>query len=172
MSIWDDLYSGFVRAELKAESADAKDFLSVEAKVEDLRRRVGLNTYDMAKHAAPIEKSAGQSFRLVIAQEEDASNSEADINALMEIKGYLMQLLDMRRAGIQADAALFEVKNKFPNYEELIGNNKGELKHFIEEYQQKFRTSPSSPAPSPNTVKIDPTEDNATFENSAEKLKM
>ncbi len=169
MSIWDELYSGYVRAELKAESDGVETFKSVDAKVQDLRRRVGLHaTIDFSKKAS-LDKSASKSFRLVLAAEVEPAEDE---DALIAVKGYLMQLLDMRRAGIQADVAIADAKSKFSQYEQLINNHKAELREFIEKYQQKFRTAPLVPAPTPNTIKIDPTEDGATFENSAEKLKM
>jgi hypothetical protein len=174
MSIWDDLYSDLVKSELKSENSLVEgEFLTVESKVEALRRRVGLDTVNLSKKAS-LEKTASSGFRLVIAQDEfvPAKPTQEEEDALLAMKGYLMQLIDQKRASIDVAVAISDLHSKFSDFSELINSNKRYLEEFFEKYQEKYLRAPSIPTPTPNTIKLDEKEDNATFENIADKLKM
>lgn len=170
MSIWDDLYKDLVASELKAESSDEKDkFDTVEAKVSELRKRVGLNSNTTSKTAA-LNKAAQQEFRLVIAEDKTISNK--DESDLIELKSYLAVLIGNKKASIDPTVALSNVSEAFPQHTDLIRNHKHELFDFINSQLAKYKILPNSPTPTPNTVKIEPTEDSKIFENIADKLRL
>jgi len=175
MSIWDDLYSELVKTELKLESSSAQDnFLTVESKVEDLRRRVGLQGGSLPKQAG-LNKAAASQFRLTLTASEEfiaAPPTQEEEDALVAMKSYLVQLVDQRRAGIDVAVAINDLHEKFGEFSGLINSNRHMLEDFFHRQQMQYKKTPSAPIPGPSTIKIDTAEDNATFENIADKLKM
>lgn len=168
MTIWDDLYKDLIKSELKQDgisSESSEQFMTVEAKVDELRRRVCLDAAPMLTKEASLKKNASLEFRLII-----AGDAEHD---MAEIKSYIAGLIDLRRSGIGAPAVMDDVKNKFQHNIELVRDNRRELREFIDKLLGKFKIDMPSPTPMMHNKPEggSANEDNGIFENISEKLK-
>lgn len=168
MTIWDDLYKDLVKSELKQDGLSAESgehFKTVEAKVDELRRRVCLDSASHLTKQAALRKQASVSFRLVI-----AGDVEHD---LAEIKSYIAGLVELRRSSIDGLAVMDDVKNKFGHKAEIVREHKAELRDFIEKMLSKYKVDMPAPVPALYNKPEGSAskEDNETFENISEKLK-
>jgi len=168
MTIWDELYKDLVKSELKQDGLSAESgehFKTVEAKVDELRRRVCLDSASHLTKQASLRKQASASFKLVIAGDVE--------HGLAEIKSYIAGLIDLRRSGIDGLQVMDDVKNKFAHKAELVREHKAELKDFIEKLLSKYKIELPAPVPvlynKPEGSASK--EDNETFENISDKLK-
>jgi len=168
MTIWDDLYKDLIKSELRQDgisSESSEQFKTVEAKVDELRRRVCLDASPLITKEAGLKKKASGNFRLIIAGDEEQD--------LAEIKAYIAGLIELRRSGIGAPAVMDDVKNKFQHRIEIVRDHQKELRDFIEKLLGKYKVDMPSPMP---TMHNKPeggsaNEDNKIFENISEKLK-
>lgn len=168
MTIWDELYKDLVKSELKQDGLGAESgehFRTVEAKVDELRRRVCLESASHLTKQASLKKQASAPFKLVIAGDADKD--------LAEIKSYIAGLVELRRSGIDGLAVMDDIKHKFSHKAEIVREHKAELKEFIDKMLGKFKVT--MPAPVPMLFNKPEggasKEDNETFENISDKLK-
>ena len=131
MSIWDDLYKDLIKVELRqdglgAEASDAA-FKTVEAKVEELRSRVCLDTVSSLTKEAALRKTAADSAK-------DKNLEQCAIDA----KSYAASLVDMRRSSIGLRAIMDEIKNKFYDKIDMIRDLEKEIEEFQTQKQQKL----------------------------------
>jgi len=168
MTIWDELYKDLVKSELKQDGLSAESgehFKTVEAKVDELRARVCLDSASHLTKQASLKKQASAAFRLVI-----AGDAEHDLS---EVKSYIAGLIELRRSGIDSLAVMDDIKNKFAHKAGLVREHKAELRDFIEKLLSKYKIEMPAPVP---TLYNKPEgsaskEDNETFENISDKLK-
>lgn len=163
MTIWDDLYKDLVKSELRHDGSATQDsnFKTVEAKVEDLRQRVGLDSIKNMTKEAALRKSAS------------ADPVPEYETALAAMKSYIAGLVDLRRAGISMLAVMNDLKDKFPEHLEIIRDNSTDLEEFVKKQLDKYKVDTPAPIPTlfnkPDGGKDG--EDNKIFENIADKLK-
>jgi hypothetical protein len=164
MTIWDDLYKDLVKSELRQDGVSPLDgeFRTVEAKVDELRKRVGLDAVQSMTKEASMRKSAADSGR-------DKQMEQCAIDA----KSYASGLVDLRRAGITLRAVMDDLKNKFHDKLELIRDMENELEEFVQKQLDKYKVDSPAPIPvlynKPEGGQRD--EDNNIFENISDKLK-
>jgi hypothetical protein len=168
MTIWDDLYKDLVKSELKQDGLSAESgehFKTVEAKVDELRRRVCLDSAPHLTKQAALKKQASAPFRLVI-----AGDAEQD---LAEIKSYIAGLVELRRSSIDGLAVMDDVKNKFGHKAGAVREHKAELRDFIEKMLSRYKVDMPAPVPALYNKPEGSAskEDNETFENISDKLK-
>jgi len=166
MSIWDDLYKDLIKVELKQDGlgSEAHDlaFKTVEAKVEELRSRVCLDTVSAMTKEAGLQKHASM------------SGPDADIQqTAIEAKSYIAGLVDLRRSSIGLRAIMDEVKSKFINKSEIIRDLEKELEEFAQKQLDRYKVELAAPVPVLNNKPEGgmAQEDNKIFENISEKLK-
>jgi len=166
MSIWDDLYKDLIKVELRqdglgAEASDAA-FKTVEAKVEELRSRVCLDTVSSLTKEAALRKTAADSAK-------DKNLEQCAIDA----KSYAASLVDMRRSSIGLRAIMDEIKNKFYDKIDMIRDLEKEIEEFAQKQLDKYKVDAPPPMPmlynKPEGSSSQ--EDNRIFENISEKLR-
>lgn len=163
MTIWDDLYKDLVKSELKQDGVSPldNDLKTVEAKVEELRQRVGLDAVRSMTKEASIVKSASQ----------EGGSSEDKV--ISEMKAYIAGLVDLRRGGIELLPIMHDLRDRFQEHKDLIRDNVNELEEYATKRLEKFKVNLPAPLPmlfnKPEGGKEG--EDNKIFENIADKLK-
>lgn len=163
MSIWDDLYGDFMSWQRKIEGYDGK-FRTVEAKVDDLRRRVGLVSEENRTESG-MEKSASLKFRLSATA---AEQSKVDL----EIIPWIRARIDARRGLIDSPMALFsDVRDQFRDCATEISTRKDELLDIIQTHLSKYKTNNSAPSPRDNLGSANEKDDSAIFESVSDKIK-
>lgn len=103
MNIWDELYGNFVVSQNKSDGKD-DEYLTVEAKVEELRRRVGL-VVQTGNGAGDMQKSASEEFS----------------QALVDIVSAAIAL--SKKPMADSIAVLKRLEDIFPEHQDLIANN-------------------------------------------------
>lgn len=170
MGIHEDLFKSFYETEFASEVRSSMEtFSSVEEKVEDLRKRVALNAIDTKQ--IPEIKTA--SLKATASKQEEKTirlfKKANDKNVENELKSYLMQLIDQRRAGIDAIGGFYQLREQFPQHSEFLKNNKQALLDFISKYQAKYLNSKEQPKPI-SSNQFDSESDKKTFQNIADKI--
>ena len=168
MTIWDDLYKDLIKSELRQDgisSESSEQFKTVEAKVDELRRRVCQDASPLITKEAGLKKKASSGFRLIIARDEG--------NGLAEIKSYISLLIDQRGPSIALPAVMEIIAKEFPHKIQIVNDYKNELRDFTGELLKKHKPDISSPIPMLNNKPEggNANEDNKIFENISEKLK-